>query len=236
MRIDTSGNVGIGVTLPGARLHVKQTTNTFASGIMVERGSAPSTQGALYMGADNQLYVQAGSATGGYITIQQGGNVGIGTATPGSKLSVAGTIESTSGGIKFPDATTQTTAATVKNVWMALINSLDNTAPGGSVVMGVLGQSGETSTPMIVPIPGTAKNMRCSINTALGSGKSWAIALRKNAISSALTCTIADTATTCSDLTDTVTFVAGDTTNWLITPTSLPAGTIIRCSLEFDPS
>ncbi|MBI3335791.1 MAG: hypothetical protein HY001_04835 [Candidatus Portnoybacteria bacterium] len=42
------------------------------------------------------------------------GNVGIGTATPGSKLSVAGTIESTSGGVKFPDATTQTTAATAQ--------------------------------------------------------------------------------------------------------------------------
>lgn len=39
------------------------------------------------------------------------GNVGIGTTNPGQKLSVAGTIESTSGGVKFPDGTTQTTAA-----------------------------------------------------------------------------------------------------------------------------
>lgn len=39
------------------------------------------------------------------------GKVGIGTSSPGQKLSVAGTIESTSGGIKFPDGTTQTTAA-----------------------------------------------------------------------------------------------------------------------------
>src|SRR2546428_1431445 len=37
-------------------------------------------------------------------------NVGIGTSAPGSKLTVAGTIESTSGGIKFPDGTTQATA------------------------------------------------------------------------------------------------------------------------------
>lgn len=34
------------------------------------------------------------------------GNVGIGTS-PGSKLSVAGTVESLAGGFKFPDATTQ---------------------------------------------------------------------------------------------------------------------------------
>ncbi len=37
--------------------------------------------------------------------------VGIGTDTPTSKLTVAGTIESNSGGVKFPDGTVQTTAA-----------------------------------------------------------------------------------------------------------------------------
>ena len=39
-----------------------------------------------------------------------GGNVGIGTASPGQRLSVAGKIESTSGGFRFPDGTEQTTA------------------------------------------------------------------------------------------------------------------------------
>ncbi|MEW6606776.1 MAG: DUF1566 domain-containing protein [bacterium] len=43
--------------------------------------------------------------------ITREGNVGIGTTTPNEKLSVAGVIESTSGGIKFPDNTVQTTAA-----------------------------------------------------------------------------------------------------------------------------
>lgn len=50
------------------------------------------------------------AATGGIN--YAGGNVGIGTTTPGQKLSVAGVIESTSGGIKFPDGSTQSTAFT----------------------------------------------------------------------------------------------------------------------------
>jgi hypothetical protein len=46
------------------------------------------------------------------VVLGNNANVGIGTSTPGSKLTVAGIIESTSGGVKFPDGTTQTTAAT----------------------------------------------------------------------------------------------------------------------------
>jgi microcystin-dependent protein len=45
------------------------------------------------------LFVESGS-----------GNVGVGTPSPGSRLSVNGLIETLSGGIKFPDGTIQTTA------------------------------------------------------------------------------------------------------------------------------
>ncbi|HEU4388933.1 MAG TPA: hypothetical protein VFV34_14125 [Blastocatellia bacterium] len=44
------------------------------------------------------------------ITEDKSGNVGVGTTLPASKLTVAGVIESLSGGIKFPDGTVQTTA------------------------------------------------------------------------------------------------------------------------------
>jgi hypothetical protein len=46
------------------------------------------------------------------MVIDSSGKVGIGTTTPSSPLTVNGVIESKTGGIKFPDGTTQTSAAT----------------------------------------------------------------------------------------------------------------------------
>ena len=53
---------------------------------------------------NNQLDVER-------MRIDKDGRVGIGTPAPTSKLTVAGLIETTTGGIKFPDGTIQTTAA-----------------------------------------------------------------------------------------------------------------------------
>jgi hypothetical protein len=58
------------------------------------------------------LTAPAGDVPTERMRIISSGNVGIGNTAPGSKLTVAGTVESTTGGFKFPDATTQTTAAT----------------------------------------------------------------------------------------------------------------------------
>ncbi|MBX3041546.1 MAG: hypothetical protein KF789_12635, partial [Bdellovibrionaceae bacterium] len=92
-------------------------TLTFSSptGAWVCSGIANLDAGVLTTGtiADARLpnsakYWQA--ATGGIN--YAGGNVGIGTTSPPSKLTVNGAIESLSGGIKFPDGTIQTTSAT----------------------------------------------------------------------------------------------------------------------------
>ncbi len=58
----------------------------------------------------NDLRLAADSTGGPDMVIQPSGNVGIGTTTPGNKLTVAGIIETTSGGIRFPDGSVQTTA------------------------------------------------------------------------------------------------------------------------------
>jgi hypothetical protein len=51
------------------------------------------------------------STLGDSIITQLNGHIGIGLATPASKLTVQGMIETTLGGYKFPDGTVQTTAA-----------------------------------------------------------------------------------------------------------------------------
>ena len=111
-------------------------------GLRIIGGKGGDTSGSgQTAGNGANLVVQAGdggdaltgtSGHGGYVTIQPGaagigsiaggfgqvllapggGNVGIGVTNAGSKLTVAGMIETTLGGLKFPDGTTQTTAAT----------------------------------------------------------------------------------------------------------------------------
>jgi hypothetical protein len=92
------------------------TSYTTGGTLVLSAGDASS--GGNYGG---NVYVYGGAAggaspnsVGDVILAHTGGvargKVGIGTASPGQILTVAGTIESTSGGVKFPDATTQTTA------------------------------------------------------------------------------------------------------------------------------
>lgn len=56
------------------------------------------------------------SAVSASVVYDGGTNVGIGTSFPSQKLSVAGTVESITGGFKFPDGTTQTTASSGSGV------------------------------------------------------------------------------------------------------------------------
>lgn len=63
--------------------------------------------------APNNININAGQ----FFLAQATGFVGIGTAAPSTLLTVAGTIFTTAGGVKFPDSTTQTTATSTANTW-----------------------------------------------------------------------------------------------------------------------
>jgi len=60
------------------------------------------------------------------------GSLGIGTETPAYPLSVAGVIQSSSGGFRFPDGTTQTTAATSGGGDITAVNAGTGLTGGGT--------------------------------------------------------------------------------------------------------
>ncbi|MBY0314551.1 MAG: hypothetical protein K2Q26_03465, partial [Bdellovibrionales bacterium] len=130
--VSFGGSLGIGTTAPGERLTIGNGSFNFHDGgnkvigfsSDFDVGGWDRQNGAPYQagiefnptlgdlgigigGSDNADYMTSSNR----LIIKASGNVGIGTNSPGQRLSVAGTIESTSGGIRFPDATTQATSA-----------------------------------------------------------------------------------------------------------------------------
>ncbi len=121
--------MGVGTQNPLTRLQIGAGTVepvTKGSTLLLEEGAATgmvlksTTGGEMFFSQDKKygLFGTASNHPLGIRTNNQNrfwitdeGKVGIGTINPGSPLTVAGVIETTSGGIKFPDGTVQTTAA-----------------------------------------------------------------------------------------------------------------------------
>lgn len=71
-------------------------------------------------GGNGNFRIDAPNIVGGRFAVKEGGNVGIGTDSPAEKLTVAGTVHSTSGGFKFPDGSVLTTAASTTYTTMSV--------------------------------------------------------------------------------------------------------------------
>jgi len=99
LRIDSSGNVGIGTASPGAKLDVNGSTDSWlgsyhdgANGVLFQTyaGNAGFVGYNTSTSTYNSLDIRSQSATGTQLFLSTTGNVGIGTASPVSKLSVVG--------------------------------------------------------------------------------------------------------------------------------------------------
>jgi hypothetical protein len=83
--LSVTGSVGIGLT-PGFPLHLAQ-----GKALRIEAGtSATDTAAYFSFGGDGTFNIDARNQAGGRLTVQNSGDVGIGTATPGAKLEVVG--------------------------------------------------------------------------------------------------------------------------------------------------
>jgi hypothetical protein len=83
--VDASNNrVGIGTTSPGSKLEIDQSANTYTSGFSLR--NANNVIYGLYVNGSNDLSFQYQGSD--KVTFQSGGNVGIGTTSPVSKLNI----------------------------------------------------------------------------------------------------------------------------------------------------
>ena len=104
------GNVGIGTTSPGNKLHVE---NTVGSSWTTRFSNTIANSNNIYFGYNNGttsygMYIDGGQGAAGYdintasgFTVRGDGKVGIGTTTPGSELEVDGEITTTT--ITYPE-------------------------------------------------------------------------------------------------------------------------------------
>ena len=92
----------------------------------------------------------------------------------------------------------------------------------------------ESAVEIPVPSDGTVSDLQVVVQTAPETGSSWTLTVDKNGTATALTCPIADLATTCTD-SSLVAVAVGDKLDLDVTPFGSPALTTITWSAVVTP-
>lgn len=160
--VTSQGAIGAEAALSGGELTVASGEETNVVGARIEKGLAAKGTPTVNLGGYGTSGQIPKFGAGDYvvnsvITEDFNGRIGIGTQTPGSALTVAGQIETTSGGIKFPNGTVQLTSAA------GALFQVDHNA--------TLTGNGTQASPLGVNVP--ALNLLSSVTTngtLLGNG------------------------------------------------------------------
>ena len=107
-----SGNGTAGGMLSSNVVNADRQYNLEGLGVLLMRNNV------LKFGALQSVAIDAPGQEGGRLFVHANGNVGLGITLPPSKLTVAGTVESVTGGFKFPDGSVQTSAAASGKVYV----------------------------------------------------------------------------------------------------------------------
>jgi hypothetical protein len=98
-------------------------------------------------------------------------------------------------------------------------------------------QGTEAAAQSLIPTAGTLGRLRVVLDAPPGTGKGWKVSVRLNGGPTAVTCTVADTATKCQDVAHAVALAPGDRVAYESVPSVSPAWpTRMRLSVQFTPA
>lgn len=97
-------------------------------------------------------------------------------------------------------------------------------------------QTVEASSTMVMPTGGVLDDLYAEVSTAPGVGATTTITVYENNSATSVSCDIVDTATTCNDLTDTLTITAGEVISIQVVSTASAASAFPKWGLAWRPT